>query len=51
MKPVLAVIAVIVVGSMLGAAGGWLLGARRVTAQTIFVDAGQHLVPWREPAA
>ncbi len=29
----------------------WLLGARRVTAQTIFVDAGQHLVPWREPAA
>lgn len=29
----------------------WLLEARRVTAQTIFVDAGQHLVPWREPAA
>jgi NAD(P)-dependent dehydrogenase (short-subunit alcohol dehydrogenase family) len=29
----------------------WLLDARRVTAQTLFVDAGQHLVPWREPAA
>jgi NAD(P)-dependent dehydrogenase (short-subunit alcohol dehydrogenase family) len=29
----------------------WLLDARRVTAQTIFVDAGQHLKQWREPAA
>lgn len=29
----------------------WLLGARRVTAQTIFVDAGQHLRQWKEPAA
>lgn len=29
----------------------WLLEARRVTAQTVFVDAGQHLKQWREPAA
>ena len=29
----------------------WLLQADRVTAQTIFVDAGQHLRQWREPAA
>ena len=29
----------------------WLLDARRVTAQTIFVDAGQHLRQWKEPAA
>ncbi|WP_442774420.1 SDR family oxidoreductase [Sphaerotilus montanus] len=29
----------------------WLLDARRVTAQTVFVDAGQHLKQWREPAA
>jgi len=29
----------------------WLLEAHRVTAQTIFVDAGQHLRQWREPAA
>jgi NAD(P)-dependent dehydrogenase (short-subunit alcohol dehydrogenase family) len=29
----------------------WLLDARRVTAQTVFVDAGQHLQQWREPAA
>jgi NAD(P)-dependent dehydrogenase (short-subunit alcohol dehydrogenase family) len=29
----------------------WLLEAGRVTAQTIFVDAGQHLQQWREPAA
>jgi len=29
----------------------WLTRAGRVTAQTIFVDAGQHLQQWREPAA
>jgi NAD(P)-dependent dehydrogenase (short-subunit alcohol dehydrogenase family) len=29
----------------------WLLHAGRVTAQTIFVDAGQHLQQWHEPAA
>ena len=29
----------------------WLMGAGRVTAQTVFVDAGQHLKQWREPAA
>lgn len=29
----------------------WLLDARCVTAQTVFVDAGQHLKQWREPAA
>lgn len=29
----------------------WLLDARRVTAQTVFVDAGQHLQQWHEPAA
>jgi NAD(P)-dependent dehydrogenase (short-subunit alcohol dehydrogenase family) len=29
----------------------WLLQARRTTGQTIFVDAGQHLKQWVEPAA
>jgi len=28
----------------------WLLQARRTTGQTIFVDAGQHLKQWVEPA-
>jgi len=29
---------------------GWLMQASRVTAQTLFVDAGQHLRQWAEPA-
>lgn len=29
----------------------FLLGARSVTGQTLFVDAGQRLCQWREPAA
>ena len=29
----------------------FLLDARSSTGQTVFVDAGQHLQPWREPAA